>query len=59
MVDKNQSINNLMEILDKFDVEFNRKYSKNKFNKDVQTILSEISQKINDLHDLFSNLKKT
>lgn len=32
-----------MEILDKFDIEFNRKYSKHKFNKDVQTILSEIS----------------
>lgn len=40
IVEKNYTIQYLSGILDKFEIEFNRKYFKPKFNKDIQIMLN-------------------
>lgn len=59
LADKNAHIEDLTTLLDSFDLEFDRKYSKPKFSKEVQALLSETTHKLNSIHSLLDEVKKT
>jgi chromosome segregation ATPase len=59
ILEKDQTIKNISEVLSKLENEFKGEYRKPKFNKDMQSLLAEITNKIKEVDSLLAELRKT